>query len=215
MRKALIVVAALLLVVLMAAAFVVSKQNQLTVSPAEVEATAAAMLPGTRPVDTLRPVARFETEDIQVAIFAPSLPQARPAALAEGELRVVLARPTGDEKPIPEVVRARLDELQEKQAEEMDVESSSPILLKFGGNPYPAKSDIQVLKSNGKRLREDMTVVKANDRPVVVLITGPAASFDEGLRDRFLSNCRADKLVTEPTPPSLPPLPGPGRRPRG
>ncbi|MGE0495339.1 MAG: hypothetical protein AB7S38_39400 [Vulcanimicrobiota bacterium] len=215
MRKALIVVAALILVVSSAAVFIVSKQNQLAISPAEVEAAAAAMLPGTKPVDALRPVAKFETEDIQVAIFAPGLPQVRPVALAEGELRVVLARPAGDEKPIPEVVRARLDELQEKKAEEMEVESSRPILLKFGGHPYPARSDLLVLKSNGKRLREDMTVVKANQRPVVVLITGPADSFDERLRDRFLSNCRADAIVAEPTPPPLPPLPGPGRRPRG
>ncbi|MCA9791446.1 MAG: hypothetical protein KC910_06610 [Candidatus Eremiobacteraeota bacterium] len=224
MRKALIIIG-VLAVIAVACVLLVLNQRGVAFSPAQVEAAAEAMLPGVKPVEGLHGVARFEADDVEVAIFAAGLPQVDPGALDKEQLRVVLARPSGDEQPVPEQIRARLEEMQDKKAEKLETVGSRAIMLKLGGHPHPAKSDTLVLKSSGQRLREDMTVVKAGGRAVVILITGPEETFNEGLRDRFLTGCQADPMAgeptppappmtpTEPTPPPLPRLPGPGRRP--
>lgn len=217
MRKAIAFILALL-VIGIAAVMIILKKKGVVIDSAQVEASAAQMLPGARPPGGLKGVLSLKLQDLQVAIFAPSLGKAEVANLSGDDLRIIIAKPTTDQRPQPQEVLQKISQAQNRKAEEMDTLEKSPTLLKVGGKPYPAIESKTMLKSNGTRLRENLTVLLVEKRPVIVLICGPEATFNSATRDQFLAGLSvtagppSDMLPVGTPTPEAPPIGRPGGR---
>ncbi|MBT9583416.1 hypothetical protein IV102_08700 [bacterium] len=186
MRKILIVLG--LLVVLVAVGLLIFlKKNQVALSSAEIEKMASDMLAGAKPPTGLKGVLGLHLEGLEVVIFAPSLPKAEPSNLTGSDLRIIVAKPTAEKAPTPQEIGAKIDAAQKRKAEQMDALRKGPLMLKVGGKPYPGLESQLALKSDGRKLRENMTIVLADKKPVVVLMLGPEESFNTAARDEFLA----------------------------
>lgn len=199
MRKVAFLVLALL-VIGAAVVMVVLRKKGVILDSSKVEALAAQMLPGARPPAGLKGVLGLQLPDLQVAIFAPSLPKAEVSRLSADELRIIMAQPSNDQPPQPQVILEKIRQAQEQKSEEMETLERHPILLQIGGKPHPALESTTLLKSNGSRMRENSTLVLVEKRPVILLFCGPEASFNSTLRDQFLAGLN----VTAAAPSDLP-----------
>ncbi|MBM3461016.1 MAG: hypothetical protein FJX76_02840 [Armatimonadetes bacterium] len=193
MRKLGVVAAVVGLVVAVAAGVVVWKmRGKVFLNPAEVEGLAARMLPGARPPAGMKAVLGLHPEELEVAIFAPSIDRAEPANLSGGDIRILIARPERREKaPSASEIRERIGKARERKQEEMDTVSESPTLLRVGGMPYPGMKSTVVLKSNGSRMTEYMSIFVRDKAPTVLLILGPEASFNQAAMQQFLDGLEA------------------------
>ena len=213
MRKAMLVVVGLLALAAAVAWFLL-KRSHAVLDPAEVERIAARLLPGARPPAGLKGVLALEPEDLEVAIFAPSLAQARTEAIEPGGLRILIARPNKPEPPDPTEVMEKVGRLRKEQSEVLEVLAKHPVLLSLGGRKYPAEESELKIKSNGRPLRQNFTVVMVEKHPVLLIITGGEPPFNEAARDEFLANLSAPAGPSLPAAqPPRPRFPGPPRRP--
>jgi hypothetical protein len=203
MRKAVLALGLVIGVGAAAGLFFLQK-NQVLLDSAEVEQRAAAMLPGAKPPSGLRGVLGLHPEGLEVVIFAPALPQASAENLSGSDLRILIARPTSPHPPSPQEISDKIDQAQKKKAQQMDTLEKKPILLSVGGKPYPGLESRLSLKSNGAKLRENLTILMPDQKPVVVLIVGPENSFNTSTRDEFLSALQAPQGTPHPDLPKLP-----------
>jgi hypothetical protein len=171
----------------------------LITDPAEVQRMADAMLPGAKPPAGLSAVVALHPEkDLDVAVFAPSLPKARPESLQGSDLRIVIAQPHSTTQPSFDEIRAKIEKAQSRKAEEMATTGKKAALVGVGGRPYPALETTEVLKSGGARFLEYVTIFKHGDNPTVVMIMGPADTFNRKAMDEFLA------ALPSSTPPAMP-----------
>ena len=220
MRKVLIVLG-ILVVIGAAALLIFLKKNQVALSSAEIEKMAGDMLPGAKPPTGLKGVLGLHLDGLEVVIFAPSLPKAEPSNLTGSDLRIIVAKPTAEKAPTPQEIGAKIDAAQKRKAEQMDTLRKSPLMLKVGGKPYPGLESQLALKSDGRKLRENMTILVPDQKPVVVLFVGPEESFNTAARDEFLAALAAPTRphgdlprIPSGLPQGLPQgLPPGGRRP--
>jgi len=203
MRKALIGVG-LLVAMAAVAIFLFLRRQQVVLNSAEVERMAASMLPGAKPPAGMKGVLGLHPEGLEVAIFAPSLAQAKPENLSGSDLRIIIARPVSPQPPSPQEISDKISHAQKEKAQKMDTLEKKPRLLSVGGKPYPGLESHLVLKSNGAKLRENLTILLVEKKPVVILVLGPEATFNTAARDEFL---KALKAPDGPAHPSLPGLP--------
>lgn len=214
MRK-LLVALLLILVALAIAAFVFLKKKNAVFDTQEVERIAARLLPGARPASGLKGVLAFKLDDLEVAILAPGLPQARAENLQAGQLRIIIASPQSEKPPPPSEILAKISQVQQDKAEAMEMVSKNPVALQIGGKPYPAQESKLKVREGGQLLREDFTILLVDKHPVIVLLTGNEENYPEKARAEFLAGLNA------PTGPPHPDLPAglanklpPGPRPR-
>lgn len=201
----------LLLVLLGAVALggfmVVRQRTGLVLDSKEVLARADRMLPGAWPPQGLEAVmALSPSEDLEVVIFAPSVTRIGAESWEPGDLRIILARPAIGKKMEAAEIKARIQEAQQKKAEEMDELEKSPVVLAVGGKPHPGLEVISKLRSNQVMLRENITVLQG-DSPVIVIFSGPNDGYPEQLRDGFLNTLEPPRVAP------LPPVAGEGRTP--
>lgn len=186
MRKALIVL--VLLVVMGAAGLLIFlKKNGVALSSAEIEKMAGDLLPGAKPPTGLKGVLGLHLDGLEVVVLAPSLAKAEPSNLTGSDLRIIVAKPTAEKPPTPQEIGAKIDAAQKRKAEQMDTLRKSPVMLKVGGKAYPGLESQLALKSDGRKLRENMTILVPDKKPVVVLFVGPDESFNTAARDEFLA----------------------------
>jgi hypothetical protein len=213
MRKVLGVLVALVAIVA-AAAFVFLKKSNAILDSGEVERIAARLLPGARPPSGLKGVLALKPDDLEVAIFAPDLGQAKTANLEPGGLRIIIARPESQQAPQPTEVMAKISQVQKEQAENEEILSKHPLILKLGGQNQPAQECQLKVKSNGKMLRQDFTVALVEKHPVILLITGTEPQFNQTARDQFLAGLSAPGHPGLPRPGETPGMPGMPELPR-
>ena len=219
MRKVLAVLGALVVIAVAAAIFLLKRSNAVLDS-GEVEKIAARLLPGARPPAGLKGVLALKPDDLEVAIFAPDLGQAKAENIEPGGLRIIIARPESQQPPQPTEVMAKISQVQKEQAENAETLSKHPLMLKLGGQNQPAQESQLKVKSNGKVLRQDVTIVLVDKHPVILLMTGTDPQFNQTARDEFLGALSAPGHPDMPGPggtpamPGLPKPPGPGGPPK-
>ena len=197
MRKLLIVVL-VLLVILAAAALIFLKKKDAVLDSQEVEPIAARLLPGASPPAGLKGVLALKLDDLQVAILAPGLPQAKAENLAAGQLRIIVASPQSDQPPQPAEILERISQVQKEKSAAMETLSKNPVALMIGGKPYPAQESKLKVREGGKLLREDFTILLVDKHPVILMLTGNEENYPSAARDEFLGRLN---------PPSGPPHP--------
>lgn len=214
MRK-LLAILVVLAVAAIAVGLIFLKKNGVVLDSAEVERSAATMLPGARPPAGLKGVLGLHLEGLEVAIFAPSLDQVKTENLNDSGLRIVIARPTSSDPPSPQDIAEKIAKARKERAEEMETQATRPVLLPVGGKPYPALESSLSMRSNGKKMRQESTIFPIDKKPVVVLIMGPQQTFNLAARDQFLATLTAPdaphphlpKIPQRGEPPKLPAMP--------
>ena len=197
MRKLLIALL-VLLVIVAAAALILLKKKNAVLDSGEVERIAARLLPGASPPAGLQGVVAFTLDDLQVAILAPGLPQAKAENLGAGQLRIIIASPQSDQPPQPGEILEKISQVRKEKSEAMETLSKNPVALTIGGKPYPAQESKLKVREGGKLLREDFTILLVDKHPVVLMLSGNEENYPAAARDEFLGRL---------TPPSGPPHP--------
>lgn len=155
---------------------------------AQVEALAAELLPGARPIPGTRGVAAMDKDGLRIAVLAPSLRKARPDRLEGQDLRFVivgLGKPANLEAV--EKIRDQISEM-EQQKLELGISkiSSTPEMLKAGGKPHPAMHTLSEIGAGGPKLSEHATIFSPRKSAVILIIDGPEASFNQAGMQQFL-----------------------------
>ena len=167
-------------------------EKGLVLDSAQVETQAAAMWPGAKPPSGLKGVLALRPEeDIQVAIFAPSLDKVKPGNLAGDDLRIVVAKPKIEGQPNIDEIKTKIAKARQQKDEEMETEKEDVALLKVGGQPYPGIQSDVVHRDSGTKLHEEVTILIKDKKPTVILILGPRDTYNTAARDEFLAALEA------------------------
>lgn len=201
MRKLLIALLLLLVVLAVVAGLFFKKKGVVLDSP-EVERIAAQLLPGARPPAGLKGVLAFKLDQLQVAILAPGLPQARAENLQSGQLRIILASPQSEKPPQPSEILAKIDQVQQSKAVALETLAKNPLALRIGGRLYPAQESKLRVREGGAVLREDFTILLVDKHPLILMLTGNEENFPEAARDQFLQGLSAPSGPPHPDLPS-------------
>ena len=188
------------------------KTRDLILDSARVEEMAARFLPGARPLPGCGGAVGMEKELLQVAIFAPSPTKARPGTLQGQELRILIAQI----KTLPTDVET-LDKWHDfvkkisadREAQGVKTLEKRPLLIRLAGRPQPFLRSVSEI--NSLRFVEFTTVFPIAGKPVVLMIMGPEATFNQQAMDTFLGRLEIPKphRPTAPTPASPQPPDGP------
>lgn len=189
--------------------FFLARQKGVVLDPARVEAQAAAMWPGARPPSGMKGVLALRPEeDIEIAIFAPSLDKVKPENLSAQDLRIVLARPKIEGEPDLAEIKAKIAAARDRKDLEMETAREEVAALEVGGQPYPfIRADVRH-RENGAELREEITILVQEKKPTVILLLGPRATYNDALRDEFLAALQAPVNTKELPERFQPPDPG-------
>jgi hypothetical protein len=195
MKKIIAIVAVILVVGAAGFLFYIKQSKNIEVDSAAVEARGAAMWPGARPPKGLKGVLAISPEEgIEAVIFAPSFSKVKPDNLEGSDLRIVLAQPQGEDPSMAEI-KTKITEARGRKDEEMETLEEKPTLLQIGGQAYPGIDSSVEMRESGKKLHENVTLLKTDKQVTVILIIGPEESFNTALRDEFLSALEAPDMT--------------------
>ncbi len=191
------------LVVVVVGGFLIYRYQtrELSFSQQYVEALAARLLPGARPVTGTKGVVAIDKELIEAAIFAPSLKKVK-EPLTGGEVVIAVARikvPPTDREAI-EKWKAFLDERKALKRIE-----SGPTTIQVGNHKQMALRSITQSGEN-PRMLDYTTLFLFPDRGIVVKVEGPEASFNQAAMDEFMGRL---EVPAPPGPPAGAPKPQP------
>lgn len=201
MRRVLVGLLVLILVVAAGGyAYFLYMTRDINRDQAQVEALAAELLPGARPIAGTKGVAAMDKDGMRIAVLAPSLAKARPDRLEGQELRFVIVG-LGKPANLAALEKVR-DQIAAMEAQKLDLGiqkiSSQPEMLKAGGRPHPAMHTLSEIGPGGPKLSEHATFFVPGSNAVILIVDGPDSGFNQAGMQQFL-----DGLKTPPLPPEL------------
>ncbi|MBI3925219.1 MAG: hypothetical protein HY319_06735 [Armatimonadetes bacterium] len=179
-----------------------SFSSPVQLSAEQVEARAAEILPGAAPVGALKGVLYVDVEDAEAAVLAADLAELSPSALKGDSLRIVVGRPkvTWGEEESAERIQALIERQRERKEDQMKKLSQEVEIM--DGRPVVVTR--YELLSDGRQLQQWSSVFPRRTGLAVVLVLGPADSFNAGLAGRFLAGIQPARPAAAETGRSRP-----------